>query len=108
MRRTDLQRKALDEAATQVQVAQRDAAGARDSHELVQQQAARYAAAARAASARAAALESSAAGVDPIGVFAELLGRADARTGKLAEIADRARVAGLLCERSYDALISPE
>ena len=41
---------------------------------------------------------------DPIGVLADVLGRADARAGILAEQADRLRIAGESCERSYDAL----
>lgn len=41
---------------------------------------------------------------DPIGVLADVLGRADARAGLLADFADRAHAAGIACERSYDAL----
>lgn len=41
---------------------------------------------------------------DPIGVLADVLSRADERAGKLAEFADAAHIAGLACERSYDAL----
>lgn len=41
---------------------------------------------------------------DPIGVLADVLRRADDRAGILAEYADRARIAGQLCERSYDSL----
>ncbi|MES2187247.1 MAG: DUF2514 family protein [Pseudomonadota bacterium] len=41
---------------------------------------------------------------DPIGVLADVLGRADARAGLLADYADRARAAGAQCERDYDAL----
>lgn len=42
-------------------------------------------------------------GADPIGVLADVLGRADARAGELAGIADDRRVRGLACEGSYDA-----
>ncbi|SOY56883.1 DUF2514 family protein [Cupriavidus taiwanensis] len=41
---------------------------------------------------------------DPIGMLANVLERADRRAGILAEYADAARIAGLACERSYDAL----
>jgi len=41
---------------------------------------------------------------DPIGVLADVLGRADARAGELADIADRRYIAGRACEREYDAL----
>lgn len=40
---------------------------------------------------------------DPIGVFADLLGRADAREEVVRGYADRLRVAGSICERSWDA-----
>jgi len=103
-RRETLQRKALDEAHFNLEAAQTDAAGARTAGEQLRVQAQRFAAAAREASARAAAAERSAAGADPLGVFVHVLGRIDERAGRLAEIADRARVAGQLCERSYDAL----
>lgn len=39
-------------------------------------------------------------------VLADVLGRADDRAGELAELADRAIIAGSQCERSYDALNS--
>jgi hypothetical protein len=41
---------------------------------------------------------------DPIGMLADVLGRADRRAGVLAEYADSARIAGQACERAYDAL----
>lgn len=45
-------------------------------------------------------------GTDPIGVFAELLIRADERAEAVAGYADRLRVAGVACERTYDAVSS--
>ena len=42
------------------------------------------------------------AGGDPIGVLADVLGRADQRAGELAAIADSARIRGLTCEAEYD------
>ena len=38
-------------------------------------------------------------------VLSELLARADKRAGELAKAYDRARIAGLACEASYNALI---
>lgn len=43
-------------------------------------------------------------GDDPLGMLVDVLGRADQRAGELAEYADRLRIAGIACERSYDAL----
>lgn len=40
---------------------------------------------------------------DPIGVFADLLGRADAREEVVRSYADRLRIAGSVCERGWDA-----
>lgn len=41
-------------------------------------------------------------GDDPIGVLADVLGRADQRAGELAAVADESRIRGLTCERAYD------
>lgn len=43
---------------------------------------------------------------DPIGVLADVLGRADKRAGELADIADARYIAGRACERAYDSLIT--
>ncbi|MDH1530633.1 DUF2514 domain-containing protein [Pseudomonas mosselii] len=40
-------------------------------------------------------------------VLSDLLARADARAGELAAAYDRARIAGLACEKSYNALVKP-
>ncbi|QCU53103.1 DUF2514 family protein [Burkholderia pseudomallei] len=42
---------------------------------------------------------------DALDLLADVFGRADARAGELASIADRRGIAGRQCERSYDALI---
>lgn len=39
---------------------------------------------------------------DPIGVLADVLGRADERAGLLADLADRRYIAGRACEREYE------
>jgi hypothetical protein len=39
-------------------------------------------------------------------VLSELRDRADARAGELAKAYDQARIAGQVCERSYNALIN--
>lgn len=43
-------------------------------------------------------------GADALDLLVDVLGRADRRAGELAEYADRLRIAGTACERSYDAL----
>ncbi|WP_322038441.1 DUF2514 family protein [Burkholderia cenocepacia] len=42
---------------------------------------------------------------DALDLLADVFGRADARAGELASIADKRGVAGRQCERSYDALM---
>jgi hypothetical protein len=54
--------------------------------------------------AHSAAAGSGPTTADPIGLLADVFGRADARAGELAAYADAAREAGRLCEASYDAL----
>jgi hypothetical protein len=41
---------------------------------------------------------------DPIGVLADVLGRADKRASVLADIADRRGIAGRACERAYQVM----
>ncbi|VVD74215.1 MULTISPECIES: DUF2514 family protein [Pandoraea] len=43
-------------------------------------------------------------GADPLDLLAGLFTRADQAAGELAKFADAAHIAGLACERSYDAL----
>jgi vacuolar-type H+-ATPase subunit I/STV1 len=61
------------------------------------------AARARAQCAAATAADLREAAGDPIGVLADVLGRADERASLLADLADRRGVAGRACEREYDA-----
>ncbi len=44
------------------------------------------------------------AGVDAVELLAYMPGRVSGRAAKLAEVADQARLAGLTCERTYDAV----
>ncbi|OXS89538.1 DUF2514 family protein [Pandoraea apista] len=85
--------KAADKATADALANAADSAGLR-------KQLAGYAVAAR----NSAAASASAPAGDPIGVLADVLIRADERAGKLARFADAAHIAGLACERSYDAL----
>ena len=103
--RTQARQVAVDKEARdgQARIAslETDLAGARDDGE-------RMRGAYRAAAERARALPGTARpgprepGDDPIGVFADLLGRADAREEVVRGYADRLRIAGTICEQSWD------
>lgn len=69
----------------------------------VQDAASAAAARARAQCANTAASELRPSTDDPIGVLAHVLGRADARAGELADVAEQRGIAGRACERTYDA-----
>jgi len=84
--------------------ARADAAGAAVAAGRLRSQIAVYTAAARRAAGNPAAAGDSTPAGDPIGVLADVLGRADKRAGILATYADAARAAGLQCERSYETL----
>lgn len=47
-------------------------------------------------------------GPDPVGLFAHLLERADARAERVSGFADRLRIAGEVCERYADGLQPPD
>lgn len=47
-------------------------------------------------------------GADPLDLLAGLFSRADQAAGDLAKFADAAHIAGLACERSYDALMQKD
>lgn len=102
-RRSAEQRGIANAAAKERDQALADARAAGAVAEQLRVRAAQLAAAARAAGNSASSGGSSAAG-DPLDVLTDVLSRADARAGELAAYADRARIAGLACERSYDAL----
>ncbi|MEJ8821425.1 DUF2514 family protein [Variovorax humicola] len=67
-------------------------------------QLARYVAAVREASADPGPASGSPPAGDPIGVLADVFGRADSRAGELAKGLDAARIAGVACERYADGL----
>lgn len=93
---------ARDDAKKHAADAAANAAGARAERDRLR---ARANALARAAAARdPAAADGSPTGTDAVDLLAHMLGRVSDRAAKLAGIADRARIAGLTCERIYDAL----
>ena len=65
------------------------------------------AAAARRACPHPATASSSKGEPDSLAVLIDVLGAVGERAGVYAEAADRARIAGLACEASYDALTAP-
>lgn len=85
-------------------VTQADATAARVAADRLRDKLARIAAAARERGSNPGATPASPPADDTTVVLADLLRRADARAGELAEFADRAHAAGQICEASYDAV----
>lgn len=97
---------ARDDAQKQAGVAAADAAGARDERDRMR---ARAEALARTAVARDPALASgSPSGAVAVDLLAYMLGRAVDRAQALAGVADRARIAGVTCERIYEEVRGEE
>lgn len=99
-------RHAQDTHAQEVAALRVDLDRARD-RAAVESRRVRDAAASAAGRARAQCANPAAADLgtpagDPIGVLADVLGRADERAGILADIADRRYIAGRACELEYD------
>lgn len=92
-------RNETDQEIAAAVVRERAAADAR-----VRGTAAEYAARYRAAASRASATAERQAADTAVGMFAELLSQSDDLAGVYAAAADRARIAGLACERAYDAV----
>lgn len=92
-----------DDAQNLAAAARRDAAAAADLAGRLRQHITRLAAATAADPAPAGPGDAAAG---PGLVFADVLGRADARLRALAEYADQARIAGLTCQRAYEAVRS--
>ena len=100
-------RDAQEEHAQEVQALHLDVdrarAAGRVASERLRDAATAAAARARAQCAAATPADLRAATGDPVGVLADVLGRADERAGLLADLADRRYLAGRACEREYDA-----
>ena len=105
-RRTAAVEKQRDDAQKLAAAAARDAARARSERRGLLE---RADALAGAAAGRYPSLtDGSPAGADAVDLLAYMLGRVSLRAEDLAGIADRARIAGLTCERAYDALKATE
>lgn len=93
----------IQDGQQQIAAARADADRAGGAARQLQQQLATYRAAVRAASSAPTAAEGGAPAADPLDLLADLFGRADARAGDLARIADERGTAGAVCERHADA-----
>lgn len=93
-----------DDAQKQIKVAAADAVNAQSAADSLQLQVSKLLA------SRASLNSQLAAGGKTIrdltSVLADLRQRADQRAGELAAVSDASRIAGLACERAYDALTS--
>jgi len=101
--KVERQTEIANDATKVAESARNDARAAGAVAEQLRQRVAQLGAAARAPDNPTAAGAGQAAG-DPLDVLANVLSRADKRAGELAEYADASWIAGLACERSYDAL----
>ncbi len=105
-RRTNAQAEIANEATKQADAARADARAAGDAADKLRARVAQLVTASRAAGhSTAAGTGPSQSGGDPLDVLVDVLGRSDNASGELAGYADRLKVAGLACERDYDALI---
>ncbi|MCV3283440.1 DUF2514 domain-containing protein [Aeromonas veronii] len=106
-RQADIE-KVRQDAEKQIANAERDAVAADAVAVGLREQAGRLAErASQCASDSGTAKSGDAAGQSAV-VLADLLGRADARAGELAKAYDRARAAGLACQRAYFSLTNPD
>ncbi|RQM76209.1 DUF2514 domain-containing protein [Aeromonas jandaei] len=106
-RQADIE-KVRQDAEKQIANAERDAVAADAVAVGLREQAGRLAErASQCASHSGSAQSGDAAGQSAV-VLADLLGRADARAGELAKAYDRARAAGLACQRAYLSLTNPD
>lgn len=96
--------KVRQDAEQQIARVETDAAAASAVAAGLLEQARRLATRAHQCANHSGVAQSSYAAGQPAVVLADLLGRADARAGELARAYDRARTAGLACERAYLSL----
>ncbi|WP_176509457.1 MULTISPECIES: DUF2514 domain-containing protein [Pseudomonas] len=105
-RRAQVQEEARAHAQEERTIADSGAAGADPAGQRVRGEAASFAAAVSCPGTDIAAVARGQAATRAAMVLSDLFARADARAGELAKAYDQARIAGQLCERSYNALIN--
>lgn len=103
-RRAQAQEEVRAHAREEHQMADAGADGADDAGQRLQHDAANFAATVRCPATDTAAIARGQAATRAAMVLSDLLTRADARAGELAKAYDHAKIAGLACERSYEAL----
>lgn len=105
-RRATAQEEARAHAQDERTTADAGAAGADAAGQRLRNDAARFAATVSCSGPDTAAIARGKAATRAAMVLSDLLTRADERAGELAVAYDRARIAGLACEASYNALIN--
>lgn len=103
-RRAAAQEEARVHAQNEKNAADADAAGADAAGQRLRDEAAKLAAGVSCTGADPAAVARGASATRAAMVLSDLLSRVDARAGELAAEYDRARIAGLACEREHDGL----
>ncbi|WP_323600610.1 DUF2514 domain-containing protein [Pseudomonas putida] len=104
-RRAEAQEEARAHAYEQHQAADAGAAGADAAGQRLHDEGAKLAATVSCPSTDTAVIARGQAATRAAMVLSDLLTRADDRAGELAKAYDQARIAGLACEASYNALI---
>lgn len=105
-RRATAQEEVRAHAQEERTIADAGAAGADVAGQRLQHEGAKLAATVSCTGTDTAAVARGQAATRAAMVLSELRDRADARAGELAKAYDRARIAGLACEASYNALIN--
>lgn len=103
-RRAQAQEEARAHAHEERTIADTGAAGADAAGQRLRDDAEKLAASVSCPGTDTAAIARGQAATRAAMVLSDLLARADARAGELAKAYDRARIAGLACEASYNAL----
>lgn len=105
-RRAQVQEEARVHAQEERTTAEASAVGADAAGQRLRNESAKLAATVSCPGTDTAAVARGQAATRAAMVLSELLTRADARAGELAKAYDQARIAGLACEASYNALIN--
>jgi hypothetical protein len=106
-RRAQAQEEARAHAQEERTIADAGAAGADAAGQRLRDDGAKFAATVSCPGTDTAAIARGQAATRAAMVLSDLLARADARAGELAQAYDRARIAGMTCEASYNVLTKP-